>query len=511
MLLSPPSEKEAKSYYRGLPSDPVLVARTGTTSWKEPTGPEPYPTRNELLPVGDHALMEVWEGNLALKLQDLLGSLKTLSALEMSKTFLRPMSKSLSHTSSSGLVDGCNVASQCKKLLVEHNITDVDVEIRESEVHFLAGPKLLKPNYFSDPIGNVRELLTIALGFPICAQSTPQIQGTAGFFVTVGRNNKKLLLVTARHVVFPPGTNESQPRHNVALFGSAKFDEYFESIQTAIKDKEFTANYNQRRIKAVEGRDGAVAKRAQTGLDEANEAKKELGAFEQYVKSHWAALDNRVLGHVTLSPPIKHGVGSSREGYTEDWAVIEIDTSKIDASNFNGNVMDLGGIRRLGFTKLERMMNTLHPNSFRYPTHNGLLRLEVTVPDEDMRRSSMVIKNSSATGLTIGCTSGFFSYIRTYSENGDVETSKEWAILPFKYRPSPYSGMGMFAPFSAKGDSGSVIVDDQGRIGGLLTSGAASDHTSHMDITYATPVNFLLKRMVEHGLHEPNINPVLAA
>ncbi|KAI0274416.1 hypothetical protein BGY98DRAFT_935883 [Russula aff. rugulosa BPL654] len=46
------------------------------------------------------------------------------------------------------------------------------------------------------------------------------------------------------------------------------------------------------------------------------------------------------LGKVILSPPI--GVRVGREGYTEDWAVIEVDASKIDIDNFNSNAIDLG-------------------------------------------------------------------------------------------------------------------------------------------------------------------------
>ncbi len=74
----------------------------------------------------------------------------------------------------------------------------------------------------------------------------------------------------------------------------------------------------------------------------------------------------------------------------------------------------------------------------------------------------------------------------TMYEDDKVETSKEWAILP---RDSKSRA------FSAKGDSGSVIVDGAGRIGGLLTSGAGSTPSSDPDVTYATPISFLLKRM----------------
>ena len=73
---SPPPEMETKFYYIGLPSKPVLIARTGTTPWKAPAGPEAYLTRKELRPVGNHPLQEVLEDNLALKLHVLLDSMK---------------------------------------------------------------------------------------------------------------------------------------------------------------------------------------------------------------------------------------------------------------------------------------------------------------------------------------------------------------------------------------------------------------------------------------------------
>ena len=75
-LPSPISSTEAKYYYAGLPSAPALVARTGTTPWEVPTGPEAYRKLKELRVVGNHAINEVWEDNLALKLRALLDSMK---------------------------------------------------------------------------------------------------------------------------------------------------------------------------------------------------------------------------------------------------------------------------------------------------------------------------------------------------------------------------------------------------------------------------------------------------
>jgi len=523
------SEMEAKFYYAGLPSSPVLVARTGTTSWKAPTGLEAYRKLKDLRPVGNHALKSVWEDNLALELHTLLDSMEvkwtSMDVVRIGDVgessapvilWIGVMPASLSAN------DGALVASKCQELLVRYDIPDVDVEIRESVVIRSGGdgPKLLMSPKWSDHAIDTREPLTTTLGLHICAQSTPWTEGTGGFFITEGGNTERLLLVTARHVVFPSNKNKNEHfeyninndshRHNITLFGDAAFTKYLESIKTEIEAKTLLTGHHEERIRAVEGRDDPEAneerQHAQRKSKEAAESVKALYPFYQDVSMRWAAPESRVLGHVVLSPPINV---KNSEGYTEDWAVIEIDSSKIDASNFKGNAIDLG--TRIPVDELTLMMRPKHDpwndRYFKYPT-GRLLHLKGTIPDEEMRNPTVfdenddpcfaVLKRGNATGLTVGRANDILSYARDYSD-GEARTSKEWAILPHDSK----SGA-----FSEKGDSGSVIVDGQGRIGGLLTSGAGT--TSDLDITYVTPISILLKCMQDSGLHKPNINPVLA-
>ncbi len=87
------------------------------------------------------------------------------------------------------------------------------------------------------------------------------------------------------------------------------------------------------------------------------------------------------------------------------------------------------------------------------------------------------------------------SFVREYFDDRSQQTSKEWAILPY----STKSGA-----FSAPGDSGSVIVDGYGRVGGLLTGGAGI--TASSDMTYATPINSLLKSIKANGYPNPDLN-----
>ena len=59
------------------------------------------------------------------------------------------------------------------------------------------------------------------------------------------------------------------------------------------------------------------------------------------------------------------------------------------------------------------------------------------------------MKRGNTTGLTIGRANDISSYVRNYYDNGDTQTSKEWAIYPYDNQSSP---------FSDKGDSGSAIT-----------------------------------------------------
>jgi len=121
--------------------------------------------------------------------------------------------------------------------------------------------------------------------------------------------------------------------------------------------------------------------------------------------------------------------------------------------------------------------------TFKYP-YDRLLPLREMITEERMREPDMldhgnetcllVIKNGNATDVTIGRATGIFSFVR---DDDTAQESMEWAIYNYDNK----SGA-----FSAPGDSGSIIVDGLGRIGGLLTGGVGKTGTS--DVTYATPM-----------------------
>ncbi|RPD77930.1 hypothetical protein L226DRAFT_551669 [Lentinus tigrinus ALCF2SS1-7] len=472
-------------YYAGLPSQPVLVARTGPP-WFPPTGPEAYTVQKELRSFGDHRIRTVWETELAPKVIDLLDSkavlwtsLDVVGIIEVEKSPARapivlwigvqPVSLSRE--------DGRAVAVACKDILVkEFEITDVEVEIRESVVTRAAGPKLLSPpEFYSDPIANVKDPFTTALGLPIAAENSPYVEGTGGFYLAEGGDSKRVLLVTARHVVFPPGLGHDEdyertgedpsvPRHNVILLGAKAYNEAVETL----------AEHNLELEK--------------WGPD--------------------LPMRLRILGHVVRSPPI--AVGSGPKNYTQDFAIIELDSSKFDPKTFKGNVINLGTYPEVDFLRLMDPQWQEHINTkdgYDHPI-DSLLKLEGVISGKELRnppvfdtrcgeRCFAVIKDGNTTGVTVGRASGLISFVREYLDNDETRTSMEWAILPHSK---------MAGAFSAPGDSGAIIVDGAGRMGGLLTGGAGD--ADSFDVTYATPMLWLMNRIKASGFPDAHLNPV---
>jgi hypothetical protein len=119
------------------------------------------------------------------------------------------------------------------------------------------------------------------------------------------------------------------------------------------------------------------------GADIANNMVGQAKAVETFQKllndvaRDWKDERNRIIGHVTLSPPISFDYGD--EGFRGDWAVVEVYPSMIAKLNFVGNVIDLGSI---AVDELTTWMDS-RQSSFKYP-ENHLLRFCGLVSDEEM-------------------------------------------------------------------------------------------------------------------------------
>ena len=140
----------------------------------------------------------------------------------------------------------------------------------------------------------------------------------------------------------------------------------------------------------------------------------------------------------------------------------------------------------------------MHPHpegrsDFKYPD-NSLLQVKGVVKQAELRSPKqfdangeeclLVVKTGMTTKTTIGRMTGFESIIREYPEYGPKRTSMEIAVHSYSHKDGA---------FSDAGDSGSIVIDGEGRLVGLLTGGTGS--TKSTDVTYITPYFWIEERI----------------
>lgn len=363
---SPPyimSKRQAHSYYAGLPSRPKLVYRSGAVPWKRPMGPEAYTVRKELKPVFDHKIVAVWK----------VAGPKIIACLDEARVLWTSVDvvrfAIVNERESTGPVilwigvtpaslsgeDAHAVALSCLDVLKTYNITDVDVEFRESVYRRSAGPSLLGADSILSRIAPFRVPVSPLVGLSIAAGVTPHTEGTGGIYFSEGGDSDKVFLLTARHVVLPPngganinysGPGTNGPRQMILLLGPKAFDTFIKSMKAEIARDTFMAEHYRGQLKRLEeepcDEDDMVEKRIkeiQRSLNSTTERIEELKTFHDEVKKDWTRIGHRVLGHIINSPPITLGAGA--EGFTEDYAIIELDRAKLGDA-FKGNAISIG-------------------------------------------------------------------------------------------------------------------------------------------------------------------------
>ena len=132
---------------------------------------------------------------------------------------------------------------------------------------------------------------------------------------------------------------------------------------------------------------------------------------------------------------------------------------------------------------------------FKFPTDRQL-RINGWVPRELLANPDgfdgngepclIVMKYGNTTDLTVGRYTGLEAYL----SNELGQESTELAIYNYDLESGP---------FSAKGDSGSLIFDGMGRMVGILHSGMLKGTTSH--VTFATPAWWAVEKLKDRYPH----------
>ncbi|GJJ08867.1 hypothetical protein Clacol_003087 [Clathrus columnatus] len=514
---------EAHNDFYGIPSNPLSIYHTGPR-WPLP-GPQAQRIPKETRPVYGHPISHVWR-ELGKKIYMYFDS------IELKWTSIDPVRFAevgkepgpvflwvgvLPDTLSSDHAK--DVAAYCKEILVEYGFADVEIAFRESiytrhvgSKH--VGPKLLDHVHSSDPTVDLSIPFTPALSLQISPLAFPRIGGTGCLYLREGGQSERVFLLTARHIVFPPDKypndlyrlEKSQTRREIVHLGEGAFDKAFDAITRRIQYWDNIVNNYQATYTDLKSR--VKGKNAETTSDEqaleesrlnlkwAEASRSTIVNFQRNINSSWRELNQRILGHVLYSPPISV-VSIGDILFTEDWALIELNNQKFNWETFRGNVIHLGSKLEPAEFKRKIYPHALTQANFEYPKdHLMQLRDFVKYHEFSMLDASgdpcfIVIKNGATTGVTLGRISELESFVRQYNDYGIDMMSTEVAVHPYSHNDSA---------FSAGGDSGSVVVDANHRIIGMITGGA-NTQTESTDITYVTAYSILNERIKEAFPH----------
>ncbi|KAM5540702.1 hypothetical protein V8D89_005733 [Ganoderma adspersum] len=513
------TEALSKVYYRGLPSTPPLIATTKPGPFKEPTGPGAYTVLKELPRVlGDHPLASVWDSGLADCLRHGLNTMRVnWTSIDVVRIAEVRESSGLAivwigvEVGALSFEEGSVVAHNCRTFIDSYDIPDYHVEIRESSAMKQAGNSLrfLDPVPLSDATFAARDPYTATLGIPLAAKDTPCVEGTGGFYLSAGGDDRNIYLVTARHVVLPAGKDDNQEyerknhstaRKDIVVLGTSGFDEKLAAIDHAIEFQNAEVIDALERMELVKDAEDLLSVReredAERQLEKAKEGLQGLRDLRREIATGWSAKESRVFGELVWAPPITCSTEPGQ--YTLDLAVIKIDEGTLDANNYRGNAINIGNkYARHEFQERVRLHDTC-PESFKfkYPT-DRLVMLQDQVPEIDLAKPPMldrngdpyliVFKNGTSTGTTIGKANNVSSYTRAF-----------------------FAGQ-----YQRQGDSGSCVADVLGRVCGILAGGCTSESNVKgslaFDMAYVTPISFIMK--ILHGTQrfaQAHLNPTLA-
>ncbi|KAF9790395.1 hypothetical protein BJ322DRAFT_385619 [Thelephora terrestris] len=411
-----------------------------------------------------------------------------------------------------------DVSPDIISLLEKVGVEGAVIEWYEGTVETLAGPPLLRVTLDTDPTYYVRRFLTAVLGMPITTQEREDddAQGSVGFFFHENKSKRgeasaRVPGVSNRHVLHKTNTDDYQfkgagaPRQLVRVCGSRRFQRGVNEIKARIgrlgSDAElFVTEIAELQLQVAsedpdeveEAEAGVTAKQAKLA-----EIKQHIGlleAFDKEVNAQWSDIERRNMGHVDWAPKISVDVEGNR--YTLDVGTFELDEAKFKP-HFKGNVIDLGAKYTPG--ELTDKFYPLHNTNTRTlfnPPPNRQLRVKGIVTRELLANPDcfdsndepclIVLKDGGASDLTVGNHAGLEAYLA----DDFGQESVELAI----YNYNKQSG-----DFSAKGDSGSLIVDGKGNMLGLLHSGMPRGGSNH--VTFATPAWWIVQKIKDQYPH----------
>ncbi|KAI1777147.1 hypothetical protein F4818DRAFT_439508 [Hypoxylon cercidicola] len=475
-----PDDEERAEYYFGIAGNPRLVARTSHERWSKPVHEGAWNTHRRkrylaVLEREQHEIVSRWTKDLTLALVQALN--------ECSWTYFFPIRIGLEDTLFSEFPTillvaveedtlqwkkGIAVALECRKILRDFKIANVEIEIREGKyAHFAASAEFerqIDPEAWACGQTNTLALpMLSSLGYAIGYSEDRMGEGSLGLHLKLGDKNPAVYGLTCRHVVsnsrLPSESYtvwEGHKQHHVQA-GDNGFTQCLEELKYHQTDLENqieplqTKKYRWENwyIYEKEKEHKRPTEQETTALTELQS----LGAYNQRVIDLFSKISrkkDRQIGHLAFHPKLE--LSSERPGYLKDWALIELDLKKFNNNPENKVFI---GTEYDNNVLLKRLLN------------NGFLQLHLERQDLEGSSTFLVGKRGFKTGLTYGEKNSIEAVVRRHA---DVKEQFAWEMLIVPSRKGRV--------FSAKGDSGSSIFDMQGRVIGLVNG---STHVTSFD------------------------------
>lgn len=508
------------AYYDFYGSDTPCIYKTGPM-WPTPKGPDAQGIVHEARPIYRHPIAPQW---LSIG-KSIMGS---LDSANVQWTSINPLAYAIASEAepfcpfvvSIGVKPhtlpyeaAVAAATSVQGILAAAGFSDIEVAVVESVAtrSGFAGPRLLTLDPLLDPVAELQKPFTSALGLPIAALKHPNYEGTGALYYRLGRDDPRVAVLTCAHVARPPPAhptesmspvngNLRQARQEIITLGARGYEMAVRGIMYEIgscfRSMDARNNMLGKLGDPVEGEDPNVTRKrteAQASVARATRRIELANELHDQVTKRYSIPSQRVIGFVLHSEEAK--LLAEPCAYTEDWALIELYDEKIDWSTFKGNQIFLGGNISIPDYAEAMFPRRYDLTNYVYPPDSAL-RANGIVQDADFRdpeqldvygaKCLLAVKNGLATGTTVGRVNGLESFTRVYDDRNGHRTSMDIAVTSYGRN---------YGDFSAAGDSGSIVLDRDGRIVGLLTGGAGSADGSRTVISYITPYWWLEEKI----------------
>ncbi|KAI1381235.1 hypothetical protein F4677DRAFT_440448 [Hypoxylon crocopeplum] len=369
---------------------------------------------------------------------------------------------------------GIAVALQCRDILREHEISDVEVEIREGKHVYHAASKKLEAQvdpqaWGSSPTATnqfIAPMLSYS-GYPVRYYHDRNGEGTIGLHIKLEGDESTTYGLTCRHVVYnsrPPQesfkiSTEEEPQYHVQAS-----TEGYERCLFKIGEHQKRLEYHVSRLRDIHTRWEEWYSTSPEVWENKRPTERQtrlLLRFEKvllYTKEIIECLkgieskDERRIGRLAFHPNFE--ISTLKPGYLKDWALIELDTKKF--LNGLGNKVFMGNCDFAIADPCYGVDRSPSPEEL----DNGFLTLTLAEEPEG-QSSTWVGKRGAASGLTFGIKSAIEAVVRRPGCGTEDMYAWEMLIVPDKWYGTK---------FSKEGDSGSCVFDIyDGRIIGLVT------------------------------------------